>query len=105
MSEAERFTLTVTRSGGIAGLTRSWRLTVPAAEAPQWAPVLSACFASAPDDSAHRASAPAGVDRFTWLLVLIEGDRERSVRTAEDELSDAARTVIERVQEDGARGR
>lgn len=54
--------IAVVRSGGIAGISRRWRVEAEPAEAPEWIALIESC----PWD--ENADAPAGADRFVWSI-------------------------------------
>lgn len=84
MSESRHATepevvIAVVRSGGIAGVSRRWRVQPEPADAPDWIALIDQC----PWDSDGRNATP-GADRFVWSI------RARTpAERRERELSDA----------------
>jgi len=53
----------VTRTGGIAGRRREWRVEPPASDVPHWVALIEDC----PWDATPTDPAP-GADRFVWRI-------------------------------------
>lgn len=56
--------VTVTRTGGIAGLRRQWRAEPPQDDVPQWVELIAQC----PWDAVAAPSPPRGADMFVWRI-------------------------------------
>ncbi|MFT4219447.1 MAG: hypothetical protein QM611_02850 [Microbacterium sp.] len=72
--------VTVTRTGGVAGLRRQWRVEPGADDAPRWVALIEDC----PWDELPSAS-PPGADLFVWQVWArcVADDGERVERDAE----------------------
>jgi hypothetical protein len=53
----------VTRSGGIAGLRREWRVEPAASDVPHWVTLIESCPWDAVD-----TCPPQGADRYVWRI-------------------------------------
>ncbi|MCK2035323.1 hypothetical protein KZC51_04160 [Microbacterium sp. SSW1-49] len=54
--------IAVVRSGGIAGISRRWRIEAAPADAPEWIALIDSCPWDAHTDAA------TGADRFVWSI-------------------------------------
>ena len=82
-------TITVVRSGGVAGLRRSWELHLDCDDsAGSWGPLLDAC-------PWETAAAPSTPDRFVYRITA--GNRTATV--PERELTGPWRELTDRVRE------
>ncbi|MCR2810178.1 MULTISPECIES: protealysin inhibitor emfourin [unclassified Microbacterium] len=88
--------VTVTRTGGFAGLRRTWRAQPDADAAPQWIALIDEC----PWDAATpgRALPPSGADRFVWHVDARCGDAERAAALADPEVQGPWRDLIDAVR-------
>src|SRR5690606_12241058 len=57
--------VTVTRTGGIAGLRRQWSAEPPDHDVPHWVELIGDC----PWETAAEPSAPRGADMFVWRIL------------------------------------
>ncbi|MBM7828915.1 protealysin inhibitor emfourin [Microbacterium aurum] len=90
--------VTVSRSGGIAGMTRRWAVQSQSAEdAAQWRALVEAC----PWDECDSAR-PTGADRFAWSVRATLPDASRHADLTEDQASGPWRTLIDAVREAAA---
>lgn len=76
--------VTVTRTGGFAGLRRTWRARPERDEAPQWIALIDEC----PWDAVgpHRTDPPSGADRFIWHVDARCGDAAHEAALADPEV-------------------
>jgi hypothetical protein len=88
--------VTVTRTGGFAGLRRTWHAQPDTAEAPQWIALIDECPWDAADPA--RDIAPTGADRFVWQIDARCGDAERAAALADPEVRGPWRDLIDAVQ-------
>ena len=88
--------VTVTRTGGFAGLRRTWHAQADTAEAPQWIALIDGC----PWDAAAptRPILPTGADRFVWHVDARCGDAERAAALADPEVQGPWRELIDAVR-------
>ncbi|GAA3205926.1 protealysin inhibitor emfourin [Microbacterium terregens] len=88
--------VTVTRTGGFAGLRRTWRAQPDPDAAPQWIALIDEC----PWDAANpaRAIPPSGADRFVWHVDARCGDAEREAALADPEVEGPWRELIDAVR-------
>ena len=91
----DTFTISVVRTGGFAGLRRTWSVDTADAAATDWAGMVDAC----PWDAA--ASSRPSTDRFVWRID-VRGGRGRRVRSAT--LADSALVGPWRALVDAVRG-
>lgn len=89
--------ITVTRSGGFGGLTRTWSLEVSRTEAEQrWLPLAEAeAHDTAEDHAPEAAAGNLQRDRFTYRIAI--GYTE--VQFPESELDDPWRELVDRARE------
>ena len=88
--------VTVTRTGGFAGLWRTWRAQPDTAEAPQWIALIDGCPWDAADPK--RDIAPTGADRYVWHVDARCGDAEREAALADPEVQGPWRDLIDAVR-------
>jgi hypothetical protein len=88
--------VTVTRTGGIAGMRRTWRAQPDTAESPQWIALIDGCPWDAADPA--RAIPPTGADRFVWHVDARCGDAAREAALADPEVQGPWRELIDAVR-------
>lgn len=88
--------VTVTRSGGIAGMRRTWRAQPDPAQSRQWIALLDDCPWDAADPA--RPIAPSGADRYVWHVDARCGEAAREAALAEPEVRGPWRDLIEAVR-------
>ena len=88
--------VTVTRTGGFAGLRRTWHAQPDTDDAPRWIALIDTCpwAAAAPT----RAIPPMGADRFVWRVDARCGDAEREAALADPEVQGPWRELIDAVR-------
>lgn len=102
MSVPESLTITVRRSGGVAGLSRTW--TVSASDGSSvaaWWPLVESC----PWDASDEAAAPEGADRYVYAIrveTTAGSSSERDARVAEARLTGPWKELVTRVREGSA---
>lgn len=86
----------VERSGGIAGMVRTWRVEPEGDERTTWWTLVSQC----PWDADERPSEArrGGADRFRWRLIVEAGAEQRRADLAEGELDGPWRELVEAVR-------
>jgi hypothetical protein len=90
-----RITVTIVRTGGIAGLRRQWTVEASGDDAPRWISLIEQC----PWDAPHTRDASA--DRYVWSVRARTREREFTRDVADGELSGSWRALVEAVR--GAR--
>jgi hypothetical protein len=88
--------VTVTRTGGFAGLRRTWHAEPDTAETPQWIALIDGCPWDAADPA--RDLAPIGADRFVWHVDARCGDAAREAALADPEVQGPWRDLIDAVR-------
>ena len=88
--------VTVTRTGGIAGLRRTWRAQPDTAESSQWIALIDGCPWDAADPA--RPIPPTGADRFVWHVDARCGDAAREAALADPEVQGPWRELIDAVR-------
>ena len=88
--------VTVTRSGGIAGLRRTWRAEPDSAEAPQWIALIDECPWDAVDEGVARTT--RGADRYVWHVDARLGEAERVAALADPDVRGPWRQLIDAVR-------
>lgn len=88
--------VTVTRTGGFAGLRRTWHAQPDRADAPQWIALIDGCPWDAADPT--RDIAPTGADRFVWHVDARCGDAAREAALADPEVRGPWRDLIDAVR-------
>jgi hypothetical protein len=84
-----RLTITVTRTGGIAGLRREWRVD---GDTEQWGPLIDACpWRSVPRDDDSR-------DRFVYSISVRASRKRHSATLPEAALTGPWKELVDRVQ-------
>lgn len=89
--------ITVTRSGGFAGLRRTWAAEADTAGAPQWIALLEECPWDAADPT--RPLPPYGADRFVWRVDARCGEDARAAALADPEVQGPWRELIDAVRD------
>ena len=84
----------VERTGGFAGLTRTWRVDAVAAEYSRWADLVDQC-------PWERLPPPPtkGADRFSWIVSTHRGRERRHAELAEQELTGPWKELIDAVRD------
>jgi hypothetical protein len=90
--------VTVTRSGGIAGIRRSWRAQAAEEQASAWITRIKQC----PWDAVEQGRAPEGADRFMWDVNARCGEEARRAELADSDVQGPWRELIDAVREEGA---
>ncbi|WP_246533410.1 protealysin inhibitor emfourin [Microbacterium flavescens] len=90
--------VTVTRSGGFAGMARRWKAEAGESEASRWRTLIEEC----PWDAAAVVRVEAGADRFLWTLDARCGERSREAELAESDVHGPWRELIDAVKEAAA---
>ncbi|AYF99235.1 protealysin inhibitor emfourin [Protaetiibacter intestinalis] len=90
--DAPAVAIRVTRTGGIAGIRRGWR--VESGEPDGWAGLVDAC----PWDE---GAVPDGADRFTWCIEVHAPEPERRAEVPETAMRGPWRELVERVRDEG----
>ncbi|WJM14940.1 protealysin inhibitor emfourin [Microbacterium arborescens] len=85
--------IVVERSGGFAGLTRTWRVEPSDAERGLWLELVRRCPW---DEPAPSASAP-GADRFRWHIVVSDSEATHQADLADD-LTSPWRSLVDAVR-------
>ena len=88
--------VTVTRTGGFAGLRRTWHAHPDTADAPQWIALIDGCPWDAADPT--RDIAATGADRFVWHVDARCGDAAREAALADPEVQGPWRDLIDAVR-------
>ena len=88
--------VTVTRTGGFAGMRRTWHAQPDTAETPQWIALIDGCPWDAADPT--RVIAPTGADRFVWHVDARCGDAARAAALADPEVQGPWRELIDAVR-------
>lgn len=85
--------IAVVRSGGIAGISRRWRIEARPAEAAEWIALIENC----PWD----ATAPprAGADRFVWSIRARTPSERRERELTDSELAGPWRALVDAVRD------
>ncbi|WP_314508239.1 protealysin inhibitor emfourin [uncultured Microbacterium sp.] len=88
--------VTVTRTGGIAGMRRTWRVQPETAQVPRWIALIDGC----PWDTADPAHAipPSGADRFLWHVDARCGQTAREAALADPDVQGPWRDLIDAVR-------
>ena len=88
--------VTVTRTGGIAGMRRTWRAQPDTAESPQWIALIDGCPWDAADPA--RPMTPNGADRFMWHVDARCGESAREAALPDPEVQGPWRDLIDAVR-------
>jgi hypothetical protein len=89
--------VTVTRSGGIAGIRRSWRAQADEAAASRWIARIKEC----PWDAVERSHPAQGADRFMWDVNARCGEEARRAELTDSDVQGPWRELIDAVREEG----
>ena len=90
--------VTVTRTGGIAGLRRMWRAEAGADDASPWITLIEGC----PWDALRFERFAAGADRFMWSVDARCGPQERQAELADSAVQGPWRELIDAVRDAGS---
>jgi hypothetical protein len=93
---AAMLTVTVSRSGGFAGLTRTWSLSAALDDPGDLLDLVDAC----PWQSIH--SDAVARDRFVYLIVVRAPRKRRSATVPESLLTGPWKSLVDRVRDDHA---
>ncbi len=85
--------MTVVRTGGIAGLRRTWRAAPVGADAERWLGLIERCPWDAPPHDR-----PSGADRFCWQVSAEVGRQHREARLPDGEMIGPWRTLVDAVR-------
>lgn len=88
--------IVVERSGGFAGLTRTWRVEPPPADRTAWLHLVERC----PWGAAARPRAASGADRFHWRVTVHAAEASRQAELGDD-LDAPWRALIDAVRAGG----
>jgi hypothetical protein len=91
--------VTVTRTGGFAGMKREWSAEPQTADAPRWVALIEECpWDQAPDDGAP----PRGADLFVWRIraqvLAPEEPVERDAELQDPDVTGPWQTLIDEVR-------
>ncbi|UUT35679.1 protealysin inhibitor emfourin [Microbacterium elymi] len=86
--------VTVIRTGGIAGLRRSWTARPSGDDASRWAALIRQC----PWDDATAQEPPEGADRFAWEIRAQLDEAQRAARLSESRMQGPWRDLVHEVQ-------
>ena len=85
--------MVVVRSGGIAGMSRQWRVQPPPDREPQWRSLLEQCAWDAPPPTA------SGADRYQWRIEVQErGSVVHRARLGDTQVEGPWRTLVDEVR-------
>lgn len=84
--------VTVTRTGGIAGLRKKWSAEAPADEEERWVTLIEDC----PWDVT--VSASRGADRYVWRIDARCGEERREAQLPDQAVAGPWRTLVDEVQ-------
>lgn len=90
--------VTVTRTGGIAGMRRIWRAEAGEDQARPWIALIEEC----PWDAARLGGFVKGADRFMWAVDARCGKDERQAELADSDVRGPWRELIDAVREEGS---
>lgn len=85
--------VTVTRTGGFAGLRRAWHAEADTAEAPQWISLIDGC----PWNDVEPEPA-TGADRFAWHVDARYGESARQAALSDPDVQGPWRELIDAVR-------
>jgi len=103
-----RVAVTVTRTGGIAGLRRTWRAEAVDDDVHYWVELIEQCpwdavtDGTSPDGTGSGRTGIRGADRFLWLLDARCGEDAHDAELAESDVDGPWRELIDAVREAGA---
>ena len=89
----DRLVVAVVRSGGVAGISRRWRVAPPRSEIEVWVGLIERCPWDAPPQK------DPGADRYVWSIQVRMPQQERERELADSELQGAWRELVEAVRE------
>lgn len=87
--------VTVTRTGGVAGIRRRWSAEPPEREAARWITLIEECPWGV-------VVTTAGADRFVWQIHAICGPEEREALLGDQQVDGPWRDLIDEVRGFGA---
>ena len=95
--------VTVTRTGGIAGMRRRGARSPTRAEPPHWITLIEECPWDAADPA--RPIPPTGADRFVWHVDARCGEQQREAALPDPEVQGPWRELIDAVRRSRAEPR
>jgi hypothetical protein len=94
--------VTVTRTGGFAGLRRTWHAEPDTSQTSHWIALIDQCPWDAADPA--KAPPPVGADRFVWHVDARCGDAAREAALADPDVRGPWRDLIDAVRSAGKGG-
>ncbi|KAA9085144.1 protealysin inhibitor emfourin [Microbacterium radiodurans] len=94
--------VTVRRSGGFAGLVRTWRVETHTPSTTPWVDLIDRCTWEA--GPRHPGPPPAGADRFTWDVTAEVEGRIRHAALTDADLAGGWRDLVDAVRASDPRG-
>lgn len=91
--DADALRIVVQRTGGFAGLSRTWSAEPEPAERPRWIALVQSC----PWDAGSRSS-DGGADRFVWEVRVDAGAETHRAALGETALEGAWRELVDAVR-------
>lgn len=88
--------VTVTRTGGFAGIRREWHTEPPEEEVPRWVALIDGC----PWDAVIERTGP-GADQFVWRITARCGPEEKGAELPESRLQGPWRDLVDEVRSAG----
>ena len=94
--EEPDFLIVVIRTGGIAGISRRWRVEPPREETPRWVELIDRCPWEDPSDAQQR-----GADRYVWSIRARTPSARHERELPESALDGPWRRLVDAVREAG----
>jgi hypothetical protein len=85
--------VTVTRTGGFAGIRKEWHTEPPEEDVPRWVALIDGC----PWDAVIELTGP-GADRFVWRINARCGPEERGAELPDSDLQGPWRELVDEVR-------
>ena len=96
---ADAFVISVVRSGGIAGMRRTWSVEAAPPQRPVWTELVRAC----PWDAiaSTREVSTTSADRFVWAIEVVTIDHRHHAELPDRALTGPWRELVDRVRSEG----
>lgn len=91
-TDDDQVVIAIVRSGGLAGVARTWKIEPAPDEAPKWLTLVDRCPWDDPDEK------DPGADRFVWNILVRTPSQLREREVADSHLSGPWQKLVDAVR-------